>query len=99
MTDLAETLGEMDVNDYVRVTLTDGTTFEGRADPIDYDPEASLRLEVRPPDEPTERYEIRSEYDGEWTEPAVRRVTTDDPDADWEEVGTVEEVAATDEPA
>ncbi|MFC4549249.1 MULTISPECIES: hypothetical protein [Halorussus] len=99
MTDLAEMLGGMDVNDYVRVTLTDGTTFEGQADPIDYDPEESLRLEIRPPDKPTERYEIRSEYDGGWDELAVRRVAVDEPNADWEELGTVEDATVTDEPA
>jgi hypothetical protein len=91
--ELVERLGEMELNGRVSVTLSDGGTFEGPASPIDYVPEESLRVEVRPEDGPTERYELSSEYDDEWSELAVRRTDASEDEAGWEEVGGVESVA------
>ncbi|WP_135826725.1 hypothetical protein [Halorussus ruber] len=91
-TELVERLGDMELNDRVSVTLSDGTTFEGPASPIDYVPEESLRLEVRPEDGATERYELSAEYDGEWSKLAVRHTDASEEDAGWEEVGAVENV-------
>ena len=90
--ELVERLGEADLNDRVRVTLSDGTTFEGPASPIDYVPEDSLRVEVRPEGGSTERYELSAEYDDGWSDLAVRHVDAADGDDDWEELGTVERV-------
>ena len=92
MRDLAERLGEMEVDERVRVTLADGTAFEGKTGPIDYVPEESLRMEVRPEDETTDRYEIKCDCADGWGDLRVRHVDTEDPDADWERLSNVEEV-------
>ncbi|NHN58281.1 MULTISPECIES: hypothetical protein [Halorussus] len=90
--ELVERLGEADLNDRVRVALADGTTFEGPASPIDYVPEESLRVEVRPGDGSTERYELSAEYDDGWGDLSVRRSDAADGDAAWEELGRVEQI-------
>ena len=89
--ELVERFGGLEVGDRVRVTLSDGTTFGGQANPIDYVPEQSLRVEVRPEDDP-ERYEMRSEYDGEWSEIRVRGADMKADETEWEDLGTVESV-------
>lgn len=91
-TELVERLGEMELNDWVSVSLSDGTSFEGPASPIDYVPEDSLRLEVRPESGATERYELSAEYDGGWSEPTVRHTDASDEETGWEELATVESV-------
>ncbi|WP_157971633.1 hypothetical protein [Halorussus litoreus] len=90
--DLAERFGDLDVNDRVRVT-TDGTEFEGPASPIDYVPEESLRVEVRP-ENSDERYELRAEYEDGWSDVAVRLADMDGEDTAWQDLGTVERVEA-----
>jgi hypothetical protein len=90
-TELVERLGEMEVNDWVRVSLSDGASFEGPANPIDYVPEDSLRLEVRPGGGTTERYELSAEYNDDWSEPTVRHTDAGE-EAGWEGLGTVESV-------
>ncbi|UPV99538.1 hypothetical protein M0R88_13545 [Halorussus gelatinilyticus] len=97
--ELAERLGAAEVGDHVTVDLADGTSFEGPASPIDYVPDESLRVEVRPEGGTTERYELRAEYDGEWSDLSVRHVDIADGDAEWEPLGDVEriEVRADDE--
>lgn len=94
--ELVEKLGSLDVDDAVRVTTTDGTTFEGPADPIDYVPEESLRIEVRP-ENSDERYEIRGEYDGEWGEMRARGVEMAGEDTEWEDLGRVEHAEVSDD--
>ena len=86
----AETLGDLDVYQHVTVTLDDGTTLAGRANPIDYMPEQSLRLELEPDDEENVRYQFTASYDGEWEEVRAQRVAADD--EDWNDIGTVTEV-------
>ena len=97
MTALAERLGEIELYTDVTLTLTDGSTVEGRASPIDFDPGRHLRMELRPMnDEPARRYEIHAHYrDGEWETPTVRKI---DPatEEEWTELGAVEEVGVTD---
>jgi hypothetical protein len=89
--ELVEQLGDLGVGDRVRVTLSDGTTFGGQANPIDYVPEESLRVEVRPEDDP-ERYELRSEYDDGWSEVRTRGADMAAEQTEWEDLGTVESV-------
>ncbi|NEU56592.1 hypothetical protein [Halorussus sp. MSC15.2] len=96
-TDLVTPFAEAEQNDYVRVTLSDGTTFEGPASPIDYVPEESLRVEVRPEGGTTERYEISGEYDDDWSELTVRGVSMEGEDSEWEDLGEVESVEFADE--
>ncbi|USZ68648.1 hypothetical protein NGM10_02635 [Halorussus salilacus] len=94
MTELAEALGEVGVDDRLRVTTEDGTAFEGRASPVDYVPEESLRIEVRPEDGGVDRYEIRATYDDGWSDPLVRHAEADAEDGSWTELGRVGEFAA-----
>jgi hypothetical protein len=89
--ELVEKLGDLDLNDRVRLTTSDGATFEGPASPIDYVPEDSLRVEIRPANT-SERYEISASWDDEWSELAVRHVDAADADSAWEDRGTVERV-------
>lgn len=91
--DLAERLGDLDVNDDVRVTTSDDTDFEGPANPIDYVPEESLRIEVRPGNT-DERYEMRAEYDDGWSEVRARGTDMAGEDTEWRDLGTVERVEA-----
>ncbi|WP_276300803.1 hypothetical protein [Halorussus lipolyticus] len=91
-TELVERLGEMELNDRVSVTLSDGASFEGPASPIDYVPEDSLRLEIRPEDGATERYELSAEYGDEWRDVAVRHTDASDEGSGWEQLGEVESV-------
>jgi hypothetical protein len=89
--ELVEQLGDLEVGDRVRVTLSDGTTFGGQANPIDYVPEESLRVEIRPEDDP-ERYEIRSKYEDGWSEVRARGANMAGEATEWEDLGTVEDV-------
>ncbi|UPV73492.1 hypothetical protein M0R89_13175 [Halorussus limi] len=91
-TELVERLGAADVGDHVSVDLADGTSFEGVASPIDYVPEESLRVEVRPEGGTTERYELRADYDGEWNAMSVRHTDAADGDSGWETLGAVERI-------
>lgn len=91
MSEVAETLGEVGADDQIWVELEDGTEFEGRASPVDYDPEDSLRIEVRPQGE-NDRYELSASYDGGWSDVQVRHVEADAGDASWTDLGTAEEV-------
>ncbi|MFC7080714.1 hypothetical protein [Halorussus caseinilyticus] len=91
-TELVERLGGLDPNDRVRVTLADGTTFEGPASPIDYVPEESLRVEVRPEGGTTDRYELSAEYDAGWSEVSVRHADAAGESEGWEDLGAVEAV-------
>ncbi|MFC4549248.1 MULTISPECIES: hypothetical protein [Halorussus] len=91
MNQVVENLEAVEVDDRLRVALEDGTEFEGRASPVDYDPEDSLRIEVRPQGE-NDRYELRATYDEGWSDVTVRHVVADAPDAQWEDVGTVRSV-------
>jgi|SRR6056297_377838 len=95
---LAERLGDLDVNDRVRVTTTDDTTFEGPASPVDYVPETSLRVEIRPKNT-DRRYEMRASCDDGWGDVAVRLAEMDGDDTEWQDLGAVErvEVASDDE--
>jgi len=96
MHEVVEKLGDLGVDEGVRVTTTDGTTFEGPANPIDYVPEDSLRIEIRP-ENSDERYELRAEYDGEWTDVRVRMAEMDGAETEWEELGTVDRLEISDE--
>jgi len=91
-TELIERLGAAELNELVKISLSDGTTFEGPASPIDYVPEDSLRLEVRPEGGTTERYELSAEYDDGWSQLTVRHTDANEKGSGWEELGTVEDV-------
>jgi hypothetical protein len=90
--ELVERLGELEVGDRVRVTLSDDETFEGQANPIDYVPEDSLRVEIRPESGSGDRYEISSEYDDGWSELQTRHADMQAEATEWEDLGTVERV-------
>ena len=92
MSNTAEALGDLEVYQHVTVTVDDGTTVEGQANPIDYVPEESLRVEVGPDGEEDLRYQFVAEYDGEWSDVRAERIGPDD--EDWQEVGTVTDVEA-----
>jgi hypothetical protein len=96
-TELAERLGATDVGDQLSVALADGTTFEGPASPVDYVPEESLRIEIRPEGGTTDRYELRADYDGEWSDVSVRHADPTEDDDGWESLGTVEHVEVSDD--
>lgn len=84
---LIETLGGLDVFQKASITLADGTTIQGRVNPITYSPRERLRVEIRPPDEDA-RYELHTEYtDDRWDTPVIRRYVS--PDDDWTELGEV----------
>jgi hypothetical protein len=91
-TELVERLGGMELNDRVSVELSDGASFEGPASPIDYVPEDSLRLEVRPEGGTTERYELSAEYDNDWSELTVRHTDATEEQSGWKELTEVEAV-------
>jgi len=91
--DLPERLGDLDVYDTVRITTTEGTSFEGPASPIDYVPEESLRVEIRP-ENSDERYELRADYEDGWSDVSARLADMDGEDTAWQDLGTVESVAA-----
>ncbi|WP_435179333.1 hypothetical protein [Halorussus sp. AFM4] len=95
-TEAVERLANAEQNDTVRVELSDGTTFEGPASPIDYVPEESLRVEVRPEGGTTERWELSAEYDGGWSDLTVRHADAAE-NEDWEDRGTVERLRVGDE--
>ena len=92
MSNAAEALGDLEVYQHVTVTLDDGTTVEGQANPIDYVPEESLRVEIGPDAEEDVRYQFVAEYDDEWSDVRGERIGPDD--EDWQEVGTVTDVDA-----
>lgn len=91
MSEVAETLGEVGVDDQIWVALEDGTEFEGRASPVDYDPDGSLRIEIRPQGE-NDRYELSANYDEGWSDVEVRHVEAEAGDASWTDLGMVEDV-------
>ena len=91
MSELVEKLGGLEVGERVKVTLSDDTTFEGRANPIDYVPEESLRVEVRPEGGSGDRYEISAAYDEGWSVPQTRHVDAEAETTEWESLGTVDE--------
>jgi len=86
---LVSTLSDLDVFEEASVTLVDGTTVEGRVNPIRYTPGERLRLEIRPLDESADRYEVRTEHRGdEWQPLKMRRRGPDE--EDWNLVGEVD---------
>ena len=94
--ELVEKLGRLELNETVRVTTTDDETFEGPASPIDYVPEESLRVEVRPGNT-DDRYEMSAEYDGNWSDVSVRMADMAGEDTEWQDIGTVERVETGDD--
>lgn len=85
---LIETLAGLDLFEEARVILADGTTVEGRVNPITYTPNERIRLKIRPRDEDT-RYELRAVYsDEQWSTPVLRRHRPDDDD--WTELGKLD---------
>lgn len=92
MSALAERLGEVELYTDVTLELADGTTVEGRASPIDYDPGGHLRMELRPMgEESSHRYEVHAHYrDGEWETPTVREIEPAT-EEEWTELGELED--------
>lgn len=83
------TLGELDPFDHVQVLLSDETQIEGRATAIDYVPDESLRLELRPRHSGV-RYELTAEHgDSRWSPVHVRRCDTEAEVSEWEDLGNV----------
>lgn len=88
---IVETLAQLTTFEDVKVTLDDGMTLKGRANPITYSPNDRLRLEIHPRDVPDIRYELRAEYsNGEWTIPVVRRYITGEDD--WTKIGQIKSI-------
>lgn len=86
-------LGELDVFDHVRISLTDGGEVEGRATAIDYIPNESLRLELRPRHSGV-RYELSADHGGSrWSPIQVRRCDTEADVVEWESLGNVQGVS------
>lgn len=86
-------LGSLGVFDHVHVLLDDDTELEGRATAIDYVPEESLRLELRPRNSGV-RYELSAEHDeSHWSPIRVRRCDTDAEALQWESLGNVVSVS------
>lgn len=87
----AEQLGGVELGAAVRVTLLGGEIISGTTGPIDYVPTESLRLELRPREDSSVRYEIRAvvEETG-WSPVTVRRFELGDDD--WEVLGVVRSV-------
>ncbi|WP_338728357.1 hypothetical protein [Haladaptatus sp. DJG-WS-42] len=87
----AAQLGGLDLGADVRVALLGGAVISGTTGPIDYVPTESLRLELRPRDDSSMRYEIRAvvEETG-WSPVTVRRYELGDDD--WEVLGVVRSV-------
>jgi hypothetical protein len=82
---LVKTLAGMEIFETARLTLADGTTIQGRVNPITYTPNDRLWIEIRPRDE-NARYELRATHrDGQWTTPVVRRYAQGNDD--WTELG------------
>lgn len=85
---VVESLGGLDVFDETSVTLDDGTTIQGRANPITYTPNDRLRLELRSRGEGA-RYELEAECTDEgWTTPVVRRYLPEEDE--WNELGALD---------
>jgi hypothetical protein len=96
MDSTVETLSEVEPFDEIRVTLVNGSSIVGRANPIEYSPESHLRVEIEEVhDGPTHvtRYDVRAEHtvDG-WDRPQVRRHDPTVEEDTWVHVGDVGEV-------
>ncbi|WP_332898801.1 hypothetical protein [Haladaptatus sp. CMSO5] len=88
---LAAQLGGLELGADVRVALLGGTVISGTTGPIDYVPTERLRLEVRPRDDSSVRYEIRAVVEeAGWSPVTVRRYELGDDD--WEVLGVVRSV-------
>ena len=88
-----DALGDLGLGDSVRGTLSDGTTIEGKASPIDYTPTEHLRVEVESVDDPSLRYELTSHYEsGKWEPIRVRWYRTGDDD--WIPRGVIADIHA-----
>lgn len=78
---LVETLGDFDLGDDARITLLDNTTITGAVGPIDYVPRGRLRVELRPDEDSTLRYELKTEHGDEtWNSIRVRKYKAGDED-------------------
>lgn len=87
----AAQLGELELGATVQLTLLNGTTIAGIAGPIDYVPDERLRLELRPRDDSSIRYEAKALCDDAgWSPVTVRRYARGDDD--WEVLGVVKGV-------
>ncbi|WP_089697781.1 hypothetical protein [Halogranum gelatinilyticum] len=83
------TLGGLEPFDYVQILLSDERQIEGRATAIDYVPNESLRLELRPRHSGV-RYELVAEHGGtRWSPVHVRRCDTEADETEWEDLSNV----------
>jgi hypothetical protein len=96
ITRAVESLGEASVDEYLRVTLLDGSRIEGHAGPIDYEPDERLHVELTPTHETRIRYELRSSRDEDrWRPILVRKFERGA--EEWTELAQVAEVRLDDE--
>lgn len=94
MQTFTETLEVVVLGDTVRIELTNGTTYEGPASPIDYAPDDRFRLEIEPEHEGIRRCEVSAEcIDGEWSTPEVRHYKFGDDD--WIVAGEADDIEIT----
>ena len=90
MQNLVEQLADVERDDHVHITLSDGTVISGRVSPMEYTPEDHLRFEIRSDSDPDVRFEVTSSYaDGNWTPVRVRRSTGGE---EWRSLGEVTSV-------
>lgn len=94
MSDIVDDLAAVVPHDRVAVELADGTTVEGRAAPVTFDPNERLRIELRP-EAGDERYELAATVEGgEWTPVRVRRQSGD---GGWESLGDADAATRVDD--
>ncbi|KYH25079.1 hypothetical protein HAPAU_29000 [Halalkalicoccus paucihalophilus] len=93
MGDPIQTLGDVDPQDRVRVTLLNGEQLDGTAQPVEFDPDRRVRIELRSGDvDHAIRYDVRAEYrDGDWETPVARRYDVEHEEGDWVTMGDVRE--------
>ncbi|MFH5801227.1 hypothetical protein [Haladaptatus sp. CMAA 1911] len=88
---LIETLGGLELGERVRITVDDGSTIDGEATIIDYDPEERLRVEIEGDEDSRIRHDVRADRENDdWTTPRARRYAPDQDD--WAVLGDVTDV-------
>ncbi|ADJ14094.1 hypothetical protein [Halalkalicoccus jeotgali] len=97
MNDPIRTLADVAPHDRVRVTLLNGDRLEGRAQPVEFEPERRVRVELRSGDvDRAIRYDVSSTYrTDEWETPVARRYDVRHEESEWITMGDVSEASIT----
>ena len=89
MQPLIEQLGNIERDDHLELTLSDGTVLSGRVSPIEFTPEEWLRFEIRSDDRDV-RLEVTATYENDqWTPVRVEQLTNEE---EWVPLGEVTSV-------